>query len=196
MNKKMNVLVGCEETQIVCKAFRDAGHIAYSCDLQPTRGNVVWHFQCDIMIAIFNRDWDLIILHPDCTAMACCGNRWYGENMPKNSERKKAIEWTLNLWESAKKCSPRVVLENPRSVIFSYLPNVHYIQPWQFGHGETKATGLALHNLEPLKPTNIVSGREHRIWKMPPSPTRKRDRSATFPGVAQAMAEQWGTINE
>jgi hypothetical protein len=188
----MRVLIGCEESQVVCKAFRDVGHDAYSCDLQPTRGNPLWHFQCDIMMAILNRDWDLIILHPDCTAMAVSGNRWYGEKMPRNAERKKAIEWTLELWEVAKKMCSKVALENPVSVIFKYLPNVHYVQPYDFGHGETKKTGFTLHNLEPLQPTNKVSGREQRIWKMPPSPTRKRDRSATFPGIAEAMATQWG----
>jgi hypothetical protein len=188
----MMVLVGCEESQIVCSAFRNRGHEAYSCDLELTRGEPLWHIHCDIVLAIPMKQWDLIILHPDCSAMAVCGNRWYGENMPKNSERKKAIKWTLELWELAKKYSPKVALENPVSVIFKYLPNVHYIQPHDFGHGETKKTGFALHNLEPLQPTNKVSGREHRIWKMPPSPTRKRDRSTTFPGVADAMATQWG----
>ena len=190
----MKVLIGCEESQVVCKAFRDAGHEAYSCDLQPTRGNSEWHWQCDIMTAIPTGQWmwDLIILHPDCTAMAVCGNKWYGKDMPRHNERKKAIEWTLKLWELAKRHSDKVALENPVSVIFSYLPNVHYIQPWQFGHGETKKTGFALHNLEPLRPTNVVSGREHRIWEMPPSPTRKRDRSAMFPGIAAAMVNQWG----
>ena len=188
----MRVLIGCEESQIVCKKFRAAGHFAYSCDLLPTRGKAEWHYQRDIMEAILILPWDLIILHPDCTAMAVSGNRWYGEGMPRNDERKKAIKWTLELWELAKKHSPKVALENPVSVIFKYLPNVHYIQPYDFGHGETKKTGFALHNLEPLQPTNKVSGREQRIWKMPPSPTRKRDRSATFPGIAAAMVNQWG----
>ena len=112
--------------------------------------------------------------------------------MPMHNKRLDAIEWTLNLWEIAKKHSEKVALENPVSVIFSYLPNVQYIQPWQFGHGETKKTGFALHNLPELKPTNIVEGREQRIWKMPPSETRKRDRSVTFGGVAEAIAQQWG----
>lgn len=188
----MKVLVGCEESQVVCKAFRDYGHEAYSCDLQPTRWKVEWHFQCDVMMAILKRSWDLIILHPDCTAMAVSGNRWYGVNMPRHNERQKAIRWTLNLWETAVMHCDYVALENPVSVIFSYLPNVHYIQPYDFGHGEQKKTGFALHNLEPLQPTNKVFGREQRIWKMAPSPTRKRDRSVTFPGVAQAMVEQWG----
>jgi len=136
-------------------------------------------------------EWDLIILHPDCTAMAVSGNRWYGQGMPLHYKRLAAIKWTLNLWEEAKKHGKKVALENPVSVIFKYLPNVHYIQPWQFGHGETKKTGFALHNLPQLKPTNIVAGRDQRIWKMPPSKNRKRDRSETFSGVATAFVEQW-----
>lgn len=186
----MKVLVGCEESQIVCRTFRDAGIEAYSCDLQPTRGNPEWHFQQDIMEVIPVRKWGLIILHPDCTKMAVSGNRWYGRGTPRHQERLNQIEWTLRLWELAKKHSDRVVLENPVSVIFSHLPNVHYVQPWEHGHGETKKTGFALHGVDPLKPTNKVEGREQRIWKMPPSPTRKRDRSETYLGIAKAML-QW-----
>ena len=186
------ILIGCEESQTICKAFRDAGYEAFSCDLQPTRGNPDWHYQMDIMTVIPMRKWGLIILHPDCTAMAVSGNRWYGRGMPLHSKREQAVEWTLKLWELAKKHSNRVALENPVSVIFKHLPNVFYLQPHDHGHGETKKTGFALHNLEPLKPTNKVAGREQRIYKMPPSATRKRDRSQTFPGVAQAVVQQWG----
>jgi hypothetical protein len=185
------ILIGCEESQTICKAFRDAGHEAYSCDLQPTRGNPDWHYQQDIMDVIPTKRWDLIILHPDCTAMAVSGNRWYGKGMPMHDKRIRQVEWTMRLWELAKKHSDKVALENPVSVIFKELPNVHYIQPWQFGHGETKKTGFALHGLPPLKPTNIVNGREQRIWKMPPGPNRKRDRSKTFDGVASAIVSQW-----
>ncbi len=185
------ILIGCEESQTICKAFRDAGYEAYSCDIEPTRGNPDWHYQKDIMEVIPKHRWDLIILHPDCTAMAVSGNRWYGKGMPMNDKRLAQVEWTKELWELAKKYSDRVALENPVSVIFKHLPNVHYIQPWQFGHGETKKTGFALHGLEPLEPTNIVEGREQRIWKMPPSDTRKRDRSKTFTGVADAIVAQW-----
>jgi hypothetical protein len=184
------ILIGCEESQTICKAFRDAGYEAYSCDLQPTRGNPEWHYQADIMEVIATREWGLIILHPDCTAMAVSGNRWSGRGMPMHHKREQAVEWTLNLWELAKKHSQRVALENPVSVIFSYL-EASYVQPWEHGHGETKKTGFALHNLEPLKPSNIVEGREQRIWKMSPSATRKRDRSQTFTGVANAIVQQW-----
>lgn len=192
----MRVLVGCEESQTVTAAFRAAGHEAYSCDLQPTRGNPDWHYEQDIMTVIPSSKWDLIILHPDCTAMAVSGNRWYGRGMPMHDKRIASVEWTLKLWELAKAHCDRVALENPVSVIFSHLPNVHYIQPWQFGHGETKKTGFALHNLPPLKPTDIVDGREQRIWKMPPSPDRKRNRSVTFQGIADAIVDQWSGLKE
>ena len=196
MNKPQNdpILIGCEESQVVCKAFRDAGYEAYSCDLQQTRGNPEWHYQADIMDVIPTRQWwDLIILHPDCTAMAVSGNRWYGRGMPLHHKREQAIVWTVRLWELAKRHSNRAALENPVSVIFQHLnAPVFYLQPHDHGHGETKKTGFALHNLEPLKPTNKVEGREQRIWKMPPSETRKRDRSQTLPGVAQAVVHGWG----
>lgn len=187
------ILIGCEESQTICRAFRDAGYEAYSCDLQQTRGNQEWHFQQDIMEVIPTRRWGLIILHPDCTAMAVSGNRWYGNGMPLHHKREQAIAWTVRLWELAKKHAEMVALENPVSVIFQHLnAPVFYLQPHDHGHGETKKTGFALHNLEPLKPTNKVPGREQRIWKMAPSPTRKRDRSQTFPGVADAIVSQWG----
>jgi hypothetical protein len=112
--------------------------------------------------------------------------------MPMHHKREQAIAWTVGLWELAKQHGDKVALENPVSVIFQHLSApVCYVQPYEHGHGETKKTGFALHNLEPLKPTNLVDGREQRIWKMPPSPTRKRDRSQTFDGIAQAVVMQW-----
>ena len=190
----VRILIGCEESQVICGAFRKAGYEAYSCDLEPTRGNPDWHYQQDIMGVVPMRRWDLIILHPDCTAMAVSGNRWYGKGMPMNDKRTAQIDWTLRLWSLAKRHSDRVALENPVSVVFKYLSNVHYLQPWEHGHGETKKTGFALHGLDPLKPTNIVSGRDDRVHKMGPSPTRKRDRSRTYDGVAAAIVSQWGAV--
>lgn len=204
----MKVLIGCEESQVITKAFRDAGHKAYSCDIEPTRGNPDWHYQNDIMNVIPTRYWDLIILHPDCTAMAVSGNRWYGSGMPYNSKRHNQVEWTLKLWELAKKHSKRVALENPASVIFPHLRKmgalVQYVQPWQFGHLEQKKTGFALHNLPPLEETNDVYGEmmklpkqeREKIFYMPPSPTRKRDRSETYSGIGDAIVQQWGTYND
>lgn len=192
----MRVLVGCEESQVVTNAFRDRGHDAFSCDLVETRGNPEWHIRKDVKEAV-KGDWDLIILHPDCTRLAVSGNRWYGKGMPKHNEREWAIEWTVDLWERAKNNAKKVVLENPVSVIFQHLDSpIQYIQPWQFGHGETKKTGFALHGVGELIPTDIVAGREQRVWKMAPSPNRKRDRSKTYQGIANAMAAQWGGNND
>lgn len=186
------ILIGCEESQTICNAFRSAGYEAYSCDLQPTRGNPDWHYQTDILNILPTRNWELVILHPDCTAMALSGNRWYGRGMPLNYKREEAIKWTVQLWQESKKHANRIALENPASVIFKYLDApTQYVQPWQFGHGEMKKTGFALHNLPPLLPTNIVGGREERVFRMPPSPNRKRDRSKTYQGVADAIVEQW-----
>ena len=186
------ILIGCEESQVITQAFRRAGYEAFSCDLVETRGNSDWHIQADVTQVIPSRLWDMIILHPDCTAMAVSGNRWYGRGMPRHAERIAAIDWTCRLWNLATQYSHRVALENPVSVIFTYLQNVQYVQPWQFGHGETKKTGFALHNLPPLVPTDVVEGREQRVFRMPPSATRKRDRSRTYDGIAAAIVDQWG----
>lgn len=205
----MKVLIGCEESQIVTRAFRKRGHEAYSCDLVETRGNPDWHFQADVMDIIPIRYWDLIILHPDCTAMAVSGNGTYGLNKdgtPKKDHHKRvaAIDWTVKLWMLAKKYSKSVGLENPKSVIFPVLrklgANIQYIQPYQFGHPETKATGFALHNLDTLKETDNVYDEmmklppkeRHKVWYASPSINRKRDRSETYQGIANAMADQWG----
>lgn len=193
----MNVLIGCEESQVVCKAFRELGHEAYSCDLLPARGGKpMWHLERGIKGAIKIMRWDLIILHPPCTALSLSGNRWYGKDMPLNYKRSESIWWTLGLWQLAKQHTPRLALENPASVIFQYLnaDDVQYVQPYQFGHGEKKKTGFALHSLPRLIPTNEVDGREERVWKMAPGPNRQRDRSVTFQGIAKAMASQWGAL--
>lgn len=191
----MTILIGCEESQTVCSAFRRAGYEAYSCDLLPTRGNPAWHIQGDVMATVASRPWDLVVLHPDCTAIAVSGNRWYGRGMPLHGLRQEAVTWTLALWSTAKANAKRAALENPVSVIFQELDApVQYVQPWQFGHGETKKTGLALHNLPPLEPTNIVEGREQKVWRMPPGPNRKRDRSVTYQGIADAIVDQWGKL--
>ena len=196
----MRVLVGCEESQAVTREFRKLGHEAYSCDIiECSGGHPEWHIQGDVMSAIVNIDdpWDIIILHPPCTALAVSGNRWYGSGMEKYNDRIKAIEWTANLWYIAKQYAlVGVALENPVGVLTKHkdFGKPQYIQPWQFGHGETKKTGLWLHNLPPLEPTNIVDGREQRVWKMGPSKDRAKLRSKTFPGIARAMATQWGNI--
>lgn len=190
----MRVLVACECSGRVRRAFRGRGHDAWSNDLEPSWDWSPYHLQMDCRVAIADHGpWDLIILHPDCTAMALSGNRWYGKGMPMHHKRHESVQWTVDTWELAKASAPRVALENPASVVFQHLgAPVQYIQPYQFGHGETKRTGLALHNLPELVPTDEVVGREQRIWKMAPSDDRKARRSETFLGVADAMADQWG----
>jgi hypothetical protein len=190
----MKILVACEESQAVTIALRVRGHEAYSCDLLPCSGGYSeWHIQGDCVPAIKSRFWDIIFFFPSCQYMAVSGNRWYGKGTAGYLLRIEAIKWTLETWELIKKHTDKAVLENPVSVIFSQpgMDNHQYIQPWMFGHGETKKTGLELYNLPMLKPTNIVSGREHRIWKMGPSPERSFLRSKTFPGIAEAMADQY-----
>jgi len=189
-------LIGCEESGVLANAFRASGFEAYSCDLKPTRGNPDHHFQMDIKACITEvGSWDLIILHPDCTAMAVSGNRWYGKNMPMHAKRIAQVDWTVDLWHLATSKCRHVALENPVSVIFPNLDApVCYVQPYEHGHGETKKTGFALHGLPPITPTNNVPGREQRIWKMAPGPNRKRDRSETFTGIANAIVDQWGAF--
>jgi len=194
----MKVLIGCEESGKVRDAFTRRGHDAMSCDLLPTRSPGP-HHQGDIfafMESFPDGYFDIIILHPDCTALTVAGNRWYGRGKAAHGERIKAIERTLDMWSLAKRKGKRAALENPVGVIFPHIKNVvQYVQPWQFGHGETKKTGLALYKLPPLTPTDIVEGREQRIWKMPPGENRKRDRSETYSGIADAFADQWGALD-
>lgn len=189
----MRVLIGCEESGKVRDAFLARGHDAWSNDLTPSR-NAGPHLQMDVMDAIVLHEWDIIILHPDCTKLTLSGNRWYGRQSPRYQERLDAIAWTVKLWELANKVAKvGVCLENPTGVLNRWLDvEPQWIQPWMFGHGETKRTGLWLKGLQKLKPTNVVRGREQRIWNMPPRKTRKRDRSETYDGIATAFAEQWG----
>ena len=200
----MHVLVACEFSGVVRDAFRKRGHDAWSLDLLPTESDDPrYHIQEDVMDVLKEQKgslvewdwfpalkWDLIIAHPPCTAIAVSGNRWYGKDMPKHKDRKKAVKWTMNLWNLAKECGDKVCMENPVGVL--PLKPTQYIQPWEYGHGETKKTGLWLHNLDPLEPTNIVDGRDQNVWKLPPSEDRWKLRSLTFQGVADAMATQWG----
>jgi site-specific DNA-cytosine methylase len=187
----VNVLVGCEYSGIVRDAFIDAGHDAMSCDLLPSESDKGEHIQGDIFDAMDLSRWDLIILHPPCTALCVAGNRHYSGT----DARRKAINWTVDLWFRAIHTARRVAMENPVGVLSSaWEPPSQYIQPWQFGHGETKKTGLWLWKLPPLIPTDIVEGREGRIWRMAPSPDRPKERSRFYTGIAKAMAEQWGTL--
>jgi site-specific DNA-cytosine methylase len=186
----MKVLIACEESQTVCKAFRDRGHEAYSCDILPTSGNNPgWHIQMNVVDALIKKypRWDMIIAFPPCTHLAVSGARWFKD---KKHEQLEAIEF----FRFFVNCDcPKIAIENPIGIMSTrYRKPDQIIHPWQFGHGETKATCLWLKGLPKLKPTNIVDGREQRIWKMPPSEDRAKMRSKTYQGIANAMAEQWG----
>jgi site-specific DNA-cytosine methylase len=182
----MKVLIACEYSGAVRDAFSARGHDATSCDVMPTEspGN---HYQGDVM-DIIGDGWDLMIAHPPCTHLAVSGARWFKD---KQAEQVEALEFVRILLAAP---IPKIALENPVSIISSRIRKPdQIIQPWQFGHGETKATCLWLKNLPRLRPTNIVDGREQRIWKMPPGPNRWKERSRTFQGIADAMADQWGS---
>jgi hypothetical protein len=184
----MRVLVACEFSGTVRRAFRALGHDAYSCDLLPAEDGSPHHFQQNVLMRL-NDGWDLMIAHPPCTHLAVSGARWFKE---KVLEQLMALEFVQKLLNAP---IERIALENPISIISSRIRKPdQIIQPWQFGHGETKATCLWLKNLPKLQPTNIVEGREGRVWKMPPGPDRWKERSRTFKGVAMAMAEQWGGV--
>jgi hypothetical protein len=183
------VLVACEFSGTVRDAFQARGHDATSCDLLDTEKPGP-HIVGDCMDVIAEGGWDLIVMHPPCTALAVSGNRWYSTGMPKHAERVQAIQWTMALWDTACAASTRVCMENPVGVL--PIKPTQYVQPWQFGHGETKRTGLWLHGLAPLQPTDVVDGREARVHRMPPSDTRWMERSRTYTGIAEAMADQWG----
>lgn len=186
----MNVLIGFEESQEVCKAFVAKGHNAYSCDLKPCSGRLPdRHLQMDIFKAINMKKWDLIILHPPCTYTALCGNRWYYDG----PLRQEGIDLCRRAWEAACSVCGLVALEQPKTIMQRYIgKRSQTIHPWQFGHGETKETWLWLKGLPLLVPTEIVDGRENKIWKMPPSKNRSELRSKTYPGIARAIADQWG----
>lgn len=180
----MKVLVACEYSGRVRDAFIRQGHKAMSCDLlqSETPGP---HFQGDVR-EIIEKDWDLLIAHPPCTHLAVSGARWF---KGKLEEQKQALEFVRLLLDAPIK---RIALENPISIISSQIRKPdQIIQPWQFGHGETKATCLWLKGLPLLRPTDIVSGRESKVHRMPPSPDRWKNRSRTFQGIADAMAAQW-----
>ena len=188
----MRVLVACESSGTVREAFRARGHEAWSCDLLDADDGSEFHFQGDCR-PIIETGWDLIIAHPPCTALAVSGNRWYGEGKPKHHERAESVAFVSDLADLMSRSATRWAIENPVGVLSTmWRKPDQYVQPWQFGHGETKKTGLWLHGLAPLTPTDVVDGREQRIWKMGPSPDRWKERSKTYQGIADAMAEQWG----
>lgn len=186
----MRVLVACEYSGVVRDAFLQNGHDAWSCDLLPCdpSPNEHRHMECDVREVLAN-GWDLMIAHPPCTHLAVSGARWFKD---KQKEQAEALDFVRCLMDAP---IERWAIENPVSVISSKIrkPN-QIIQPWQFGHGETKKTCLWLKNLPLLEPTDIVEGRDDRIHKMPPGPDRWKKRSLTYKGIAEAFANQWGPV--
>ncbi len=177
--------MACEFSGVVRDAFRAKGHDAYSCDLIPTE-HPGPHYMIDVL-GILDQDWDLMVAHPPCTHLAVSGARWFKD---KVKEQEEALHFVQALMDAP---MPKICIENPVSVISTKIRKPdQIIQPWQFGHNEVKTTCLWLKNLPPLQPTQIVDGREQRIWRMAPSPDRWKNRSRTYEGIAKAMAEQWG----
>ena len=183
----MRVLVACEYSGTVRDAFIKQGHDAMSCDLLPTDSPGP-HYQGSVF-DILNDGWDIMIAHPPCTHLAVSGARHFPAKIA-DGRQQTALDFVQRLMDCG---IERIAIENPISVISSKIRKPdQIIQPWQFGHGETKATCLWLKSLPCLIPTDIVEGRENRIWKMPPSADRWKQRSKTFQGIADAMAQQWG----
>ena len=193
LNKPMKVLVACEYSGIVRDAFTIKGHDAWSCDILPTDNPNGNHYEGDVKDILYN-DWDLIIAHPPCTYFANSGVRWLYEKPNRWAELDKSAEF-FNLFLDHP-CE-KVAIENPviHKHALKLINNRKYTkttQPFRFGHGESKRTCLWLKGLPNLKPTDIVEGREQRVWKLPPSKDRWKLRSTTFQGIAAAMANQWG----
>lgn len=186
----MKVLIACEFSGVVRRAFRAKGHEAWSCDLLPAEDASEFHIQGDVFAEALTSSWDLMIAHPPCTHLAVSGARHFARKR-ESGEQQAAIDFFMRL-ATTPSCKKRVI-ENPICIMSTiWRKPDQIIQPWQFGHGETKATCLWLENVPTLQPTLVVSGREARIHRMPPSATRSKERSRTYEGIAQAMAAQWG----
>jgi len=199
--EEINVLVACEESQAVCIEFRKLGFNAFSNDIQEcSGGHPEWHLQMDVFEAIKLKEWHCMIAFPPCTYLTISANKWY-KNQPKRKsgtlvgeERRNARIEAIKFFMYLYNCGiPKIAIENPIGVMSSeFRKPDQVLQPWMFGHGETKATCLWLKNLQKLEPTKIVEGREQKIWKLPPSKDRAKLRSKTFPGIARALAQQYG----
>ena len=185
----MKVIILCEFSGIIRDAFISKGHDAISCDLLPSESPNGPHIQADCQ-AIPLDGYDLLIGHPPCTYLAVSGARWWAGRQREQANALAFVKWMMDL------PIPRIAIENPISRISSAIRKPdQIIQPWQFGHPETKATCLWLKNLPLLAPTNIVAGREPRVHHMSPGPERWRGRSRTLQGIANAMASQWGILD-
>lgn len=194
------VLIGCEESQVIANAFRELGVQAYSCDLKPcSGGHPEYHLQMDVLKAINQRNWDAAIFHPDCTYLTISANRWFKDQPERPSNvlvgekrreaREKAIDFFIKLYNCG---IPYIAIENPIGILSSKFRKPDQIlQPWMFGHGETKATCLWLKGFPKVKPTNIVPGRKQKLFLLPPSKDRAALRSKTYQGIAKAIADQY-----
>ena len=188
----MQVLVACEFSGVVRDAFRDNGFEAWSCDILSSEGKYrEFHYKTDIRNILVHY-WDLVIAFPPCTHLSSSGARWFKEKR-KDGRQQGAIDF----FKLFTRLDCKWAIENPIGIMSTeYRKPDQIIQPWEFGHGETKATCLWLNKLPKLKATNIVEGREARIHKMPPSKDRSKLRSITYQGIANAMAEQWSPIKK
>jgi len=186
----MNILVGCEFTGIVRDEFRKKGHNAYSCDIIESESDNKFHIKKDVRDLNVSH-YDLGIFFPPCTYLCSSGARWFKD---RQKEQKKALKFIKYLMDLT---IPKIAIENPIGVISTKIRKPdQIIQPYQYGHEETKATCLWLKNLPKLKPTKIMNKREQKIHLMPPSLNRSKNRSRTYPGIAQAMVNQWGVIGK
>lgn len=209
----MNVLVGMETSGKIREAFRRMGHDAFSCDLLPSDDNSEYHYQCDIYGVLYQKKWNMIIMHPECTTLCVSGNHVYAHGKSRFNERVKAVRYVDKLWNDCLEITDKVCFENPVGVLptMSDLPKPYYIQPYQFGHDASKKTGLfTTPELPELKPTKRIQGRfveykgkQVERWsnqtdsgqnKLAPSKDRWKLRSETYQGVADAMSKQWGTF--
>lgn len=182
----MRVLVACEFSGVVRRAFRERGHDAWSCDLLDVEDEDVHHYHGDCL-GLLGMGWDILVAFPPCTHLSSSGARWFSD---KQREQRRALQFVRSLLAAP---IERIALENPIGVISTKIRKPdQIIQPWQFGHGETKATCLWLKGLPKLIPTRVVSGRHPRVHLMPPGPNRWKERSRTLKGIATAMAKQWG----
>ena len=199
--QEMRVLVACEYSGIVRNAFLARGHDAWSCDLLPSEDGSNRHITGDAR-EILNDGWDLLMVaHPPCTRLCNSGVRWLSKPPPGRTaedmqrELREGADLFSAFWNAS---IERICVENPvmhkhaKALIVNYREFSQSVQPWQFGHGETKRTCFWLKNLPPLQPTDVVSGRDQRVFRMPPGPQRWKERSRFYPGIAKAMADQWG----
>ena len=184
----MRVLIACEYSGVVRRAFMAKGHDVVSCDLLPSEDDSPYHYQ-GYIADLLGQQWDLMIAHPPCTHLAVSGARHFKEKR-EDGRQQAALDFVRALMAAP---IDRIAIENPVSIISTAIRKPdQIIQPWQFGHGETKATCLWLKGLPLLVPSNIVAGRDNRIHRMTPSPTRWKERSRTYQGIADAFADQWG----